>query len=558
MEKRPSIKEEHVAKQDAERQFDARMSAYLRDLRQQSLSRRGFLKAASGTAAAAAMAGAIPYIAPGVSVLAQDETTVTFGLEADLRGVEPALGYDFTANPVICNITEGLMALDKDSNIYPLLAETFENPDGQTFIYNLRPGIKFHDGSDLTVADVIASIERVRSPAIASPMEWMFDQVESITETGPMQVTIKLSVPSASFQYVMATTAGHVMPKALIDSTPDLPTQEPIGTGPYKFVKWEAGSQVELVKNDAYWQPGKPYFQTAIFKIVPDGTTRVAGLRTGDLTMIRDVPPDQLSIVKEMPDITFQEVVGFSSNQIFMVNNKPPFDDIKVREAVSKAINYDEIMTNLVGDTGVRSISTTVPPHMEGSAEPELTPVPYDVEAAKAALAASSQPNGFTTTLTVDAESSQRTAEAQAVQQMLAAIGITVEINEIPGPDRITALQTGEYEGMIFHEWGSDFPDANGMLLPLFHSRSVPPQNNGSYYSNPEVDALLDAADQDVTEARIQTLIDAQKLIAADMPIIWLDHFKWFLPMKAGLEGYSIGPLFYWDSFLRDLKPVGA
>lgn len=546
-----------MTKQDAGKAFDARMRAYMQDLRTQAMSRRGFMKAAVGTAGAAALiAGAIPYIAPGVSVLAQDETTITFGLESDLRGVEPALGYDFTANPVICNITEGLMALNKDGTIYPLLAESFENPDGQTFVYNLRPGVKFHDGSDMTVADVIASIERVRSPAIASPMEWMFDQVESITETGPMQVTIKLSVPSASFTYVMATTAGHVMPKSLIDSTPDLPTQEPIGTGPYKFVKWEAGSQVELVKNDAYWQPGKPYFQTAIFKIVPDGTTRVAGLKSGDLTMIRDVPPDQLQIVKDLPDITFQEVVGYSSNQIFMVNNKPPFDDIKVREAVSKAINYDEIMTNLVGDTGVRSIMTTVPPAMEGSAESELTPMPYDVEAAKAALAASSQPNGFTTTLTVDAESGQRVAEAQAVQEMLAAIGIEVEINRIPQPDRITALQTGEYEGMIFHEWGADFPDANGMLLPLFHSRSIPPQNNGSYYSNPEVDALLDAADQDVTEARYQKIIDAQKLIAADMPIIWLDHFKWFLPMKAGLAGYSIGPLFYWDSFLRDLAPV--
>jgi peptide/nickel transport system substrate-binding protein len=386
----------------------------------------------------------------------------------------------------------------------------------------------------------------------------MFSQVESVTETGPMQVTIKLTVPSASFTYVMATTAGHVMPKALIDSTPDLPTVEPIGTGPYKFVSWEAGSQVELVKNDAYWQPGKPYFQTAIFKIVPDGTTRVAGLSTGDLTMIRDIPPDQLQIVKDLPDITFQEVVGFSSNQIFMVNNKPPFDDVKVREAVSKAINYDEIMTNLVGDTGVRSISSTVPSGMKGSAEHELTPMPYDVEAAKAALAASTQPNGFKTTLTVDAESSQRVAEAQAVQQMLAEIGVEVEINRIPQPDRITALQTGEYEGMIFHEWGADFPDSNGMLLPLFHSRNVPPQNNGSYYNNPEVDALLDAADADVSEARYQSIIDAQKLIAADMPIIWLDHFKWFLPIKKGLGGYSIGPLFYWDSFLRDLAPTTA
>jgi peptide/nickel transport system substrate-binding protein len=549
-----------VAEFDSGRDFDLRMRAYVQGLRQQAFSRRGLIKMAAGAAGATAMAGTLPYLMPGVSVLAQDETTVTMGLESDLRGVEPALGYDFTANPVICNISEGLMALDKESKIYPLLAETFENPDAQTFIYTLRAGLKFHDGTDVTVEDAIASIERVRSGSIASPMAWMFDNVDTIEKTGDLQLTIKLKVPSASFTFVMATTAGHVIPKALIDANLDQPILEPIGTGPYKFVKWEAGSQVELEKNEAYWQEGKPYFQKAIFKIVPDGTTRVAGLKSGDLTMIRDIPPDQVEIVMALPNITWQEVVGFSSNQIFMVNNKPPFDDIKVREAVSKVINYDEIMTNLVGITGVRSVSSTVPSGMPGSAESELSYIPYDVEGAKAALAASSQPNGFKTKLTVDAESSQRNAEAVAVQEMLAAIGVEVEINKIPQPDRITLLQQGEadesYEGMIFHEWGADFPDANGMLLPLFHSRSVPPQNNGSYYSNPEVDALLDAADADVTEARNETLIQAQKLIAADMPIIWFDHFKWFLPIDKRYGGYSIGPLFYWDSFLRDLAPV--
>jgi peptide/nickel transport system substrate-binding protein len=552
-----------VTNNDAGRQFDQRVSGYMRMLREQAFSRRGLLKGTAGTvAAAAAMTGTLPYIMPGVSVLAQDDTTVTLGLEADLRGVEPAVGYDFTANPVICNITEGPMMFDIEGNLLPLLAETFDNPDAQTFIYNLRAGVKFHDGSDLTVADALASIERVRSEAIASPMAWMYDQVQSIEQTGDMQFTIKLSVPSAQFKYIMATCAGHFMPKALIDSTPDVYTQEPIGTGPYKFVKWEAGSQVELTKNENYWQQGKPYFQTAIFKIVTDGTTRVSGLSTGDLDIVREILPDQVSVVKSMEDITFQEVVGYTSNQIFMINNKPPFDDIKVREAVSKAINYDEIMTNLVAETGVRSVSSTVPPAMPGSAESELTPMPYDVEAAKAALAASSQPNGFKTKLTVDAEDAKRNAEAQAIQQMLGEIGVEVEINKIPQPDRITLLQQGEddesYEGMIFHEWGADFPDANGMLTPLFHTRSFPPQNNGAYYSNPEVDALLDAADQDVTEARLQNLIDAQKKIAADMPVIWLDHFKWFLATKKGLTGYSIGPLFYWDSWLRDLKPEGA
>ena len=136
-------------------------------------------------AAATAMASVAPFVAPGVQVVAQDSDTVTMGLESDLRGVEPALGYDFTANPVICNITEGLMALDADSKIYPLLAETFENPDAKTFIYTLRANVPFHDGTIMTVDDVIASIGRVRAPAIASPMAWMFDPVDTIENMSP-------------------------------------------------------------------------------------------------------------------------------------------------------------------------------------------------------------------------------------------------------------------------------------------------------------------------------------------------------------------------------------
>ncbi|MGI8477856.1 MAG: ABC transporter substrate-binding protein [Thermomicrobiales bacterium] len=140
---------------------------------------------------------------------------------------------------------------------------------------------------------------------------------------------------------------------------------------------------------------------------------------------------------------------------------------------------------------------------------------------------------------------------------MLKAINIDAEIKKVPQAERITAFQSGEYEGMAFHEWGADFPDANGMLLPLFGSRSFPPQNNQSKYSNPAVDKLLDGAEAEAdAEKRTAILIEAQKLIAADMPLIWLDHPKWFLAMDKNLSGYVISPLFYWDSFFRDLVPA--
>jgi peptide/nickel transport system substrate-binding protein len=537
------------------RNYDRTMYSFFNAMQQQSLSRRGLLKAGAGIAGASAMMAAMPSILPGIGVLAQDGETLTFGLESDPRGVEPALGYDFTANVVICNITEGPVMVDASGALQTLLAESFEQPDQLTYIYNLRPGVKFHDGSELTAADMIASIERVRNPSIASPMAWMFDPTESIEATGDMQVTIKLAEPSGTFQYVLSTTAGHIMPKSLIDSTLDTPTQSPIGTGPYKFESWEAGSEITLQKHDEYWQEGKPYFQTAVFKIITDPTTRSAGLSTGELQMVRDIPPDQLEVVQGIENVELLEVVGYTAEMVVMRNDQEPFNDPKVREAVSKAIDVPSILTNLYLGAAVQSNSTTVPPTMPGTAADQLTPVAYDVDAAKAAMAESTVPDGFDTKLLVDSENTLRVAEAQAIQQMLLEIGINVEIEQVPQADRITAYQTGEYEGMGFHEWGADFPDANGMLLPLFLSTNVPPQNNQSYYSNPDVDVLLNGAEAEAdAETRTQMLIDAQKLIAADMPIIWLDHNKWFMAKDTSLTGYTMHPLFYWDAFLRDLK----
>ncbi len=539
---------------DSDQTFDQRMNRFLSEMQERAFNRRRFIGMAAGSAAAAMAA---PMLFPGVSVLAQDATTVTFGLESDIRGVEPALSYDFTANPVVCNITEGLMMIDAKGAVQPLLAEKYDHPDALTYIYTLRTDVKFHDGTPITVDDVLASIARVQSKSIASPMGWMYEPTASITKTADNQITIKLKTASGTFQYVVATTAGHVMPKKLIDSSPDQPIVEPIGTGPYKFVKWDAGSEITLVKNTTYWQPGKPFFENAVFKIVPDATARVTGLKTGELTAFREVPPDQLATVTALPGVTVQNVIGYTIDMIAFVNDKAPFNDPKIREAVSKAIDYGTIMTNLVQATGVQAKSSTVPSTMPHSAEDTLTAVVYDVAGAKAAMAASTQPTGFKTTLTVDSESSLRVAEAQAIQQMLAVIGVDAQINKIPQADRITLLQSGNYEGMIFHEWGADFPDANAMLLPLFSTRNFPPQNNQSKYSNPAVDKLLDAADAEPDDAkRGQMLVDAQKLIAADMPIIWLDHPKWFLAMKSNLTGLTINPLFYWDCWLRNLKPV--
>jgi peptide/nickel transport system substrate-binding protein len=553
---------------DPGRAFDAKMTHYFSEMRHRMTSRRGLLKMAAGSAGAAGLAAALgsqnavarPQIVPGLFVLAQDATTVTLGLEGDVRGLEPALSYDFTANPVVCNISEPLMMFTPEGELEPLLADSFEQPDELTYVYTLRDGIVFSDGTPVTIDDVVASIARVRDPEVAGPLAWMYDVPEATVErTDDKTITITLATPSALFRYVVATTAGHVIPAAAIEEFGLDLLRNPIGTGPYMLENWAAGSEIVLVKNPNYWQEGKPYFERFVYKIVEEGTTRVTGLKTGELSMIASVPPDQIEAVMGFENVNFQEVVGYTINKGEFRNDKPPFDDVNIRKAVCHAVPLQDIMENIVGITGIQSRNTTVPPNMPGSASEELEPVPYDVEVAKELMAASSMPDGFATQLHVIAPNDVWVPQAIAIQEALQEINIDVEVMQYAYADFITLSQGGEYEGILMTTWGSDFPDAAGNLIPNFLSTNFPPQNNTAFYSNPEVDRLLNESESELDqEARFELLKEAQRLISEDQPYIFLEHFKWFLPMSTSLTGYTLAPLWYWDSFGRDLVPAEA
>jgi peptide/nickel transport system substrate-binding protein len=404
----------------------------------------------------------------------------------------------------------------------------------------------------------VASIARVRDPEVAGPLAWMYDVPgATVKKTDDKTITITLATPSALFRYVTATTAGHVIPAAAIEERgPDL-LRNPIGTGPYTFVSWDAGSEIVLQKNPTYWQEGKPHFDKFVYKIITEGTTRVTGLKTGELSMITQVPPDQLEAVMAFENINFQEVVGYTINRVDLRNDKPPFDDVNIRKAVSYAIDLKAIMENIVGAYGVQSKNTAVPPNMPGSASDELESIPYDLDKAKELMAASSMPDGFSTQIHVIAPNDVWVPQAIAIQEALKEINIDVEIVQYTYADFITMLQAGEYDGGVIVQWGSDFPDAAGNLIPLYLSTNVPPQNNSSFYSNPDVDKILNDSEKELDQdKRIEMLKQAQRMISEDQPAIFLEHFKWFLPMSSTLAGYTLAPLWYWDSFGRDLVPA--
>ncbi len=505
-------------------------------------------------------------------VLSQGELVV--GLQGDIVAVDPAFAYDFTANPVVCEITEGLLKFKDGETLEPNLAESWENPDPLTYIYNIRQDVTFQDGTPMTIDDVIFSMERIRNPDTASYVGWMYANVDTIEQTGDWQITVKLTQPDALWQYVPATTAGHVISKAHAEANADTigkPETGVLGTGPFKFVSWSTGSEIVLEKYDGYWDKanGGPYLDSVVFKILPEATTRVAGLQTGEVHALLGTdatPSDQLPIVQGMDNVTIDFQDSYLSYFLAFNTQLPPFDNVKVRQALNYAMDKVLLTQNLYSAPEAVSVAKAVDvmPRLWTfeqekwqTAYDTLPDYAFDMEKAKQLLEESGvadQLNGMT--ITTD-ENPLTLGMALALQAAAAELGYQMEINKVTYQEIISLIFGGARDYDIASAaWGSDFPDPAGNLLPVFHSRYVGDGgSNMGNYKNDEVDKLLDEANALTDNAeRTDLMLQAQSIIAEDSPWIVVLHPKQTFVLSNDFEGYTITPLWYWDAFAKNIK----
>ena len=222
---------------------------------------------------------------------------ITAAIEGEPTSVDPAFDYDFVSGLATSSITEPLLIFCKqDTSLCPNLAESWTvSPDGLTYTLKIRQGVKFHDGTPMTVDDVVYSLNRIRDTKLGSYVGWMVTKVAS-EGTDASTVVITLSQPDALFEYALASTAAHVVSKAFVEKNGDKygkPEVGSIGTGPFKFAEWKSRRLPALVRNNDYWNKanGGPYLRRDHIKILPEPTTRVAGLQTGEIDyVISNVP----------------------------------------------------------------------------------------------------------------------------------------------------------------------------------------------------------------------------------------------------------------------------
>lgn len=493
--------------------------------------------------------------------------TITIGLAQDIVAVDPAFAYDFSTGPVVNQITEGLLKFNEKGELEPNIAKDWENPDDLTYIYHLRDDVKFSDGTPMTIDDVIFSMERIKDPKTASYVGWMYDNVDKIEKTDEWTVKVTLSKPDALFKYAPATTAGHVISKAYFEENKEnfgKPDGGLVGTGPFKYVSWQTGSEIVLEKNENYWnKDGGPYVDKAVYKVIPEGTTRITGLKTGQLNIAVELPLDLIGKIEEMDNVRLDTSDSYLIDGIEFNTQREPFNDPKVRQAMNYALDKEKIIKQIIKDAGIPAEGSTVPPVMWTFAQDkweqaykELPNYSYDIEKAEKLMAESSVPEGFTAKISTDGDTLRMNA-ALALQAAVKPLGIDLEIEKLTGEELMSRTFGGarDYD-IAIQNWGSDFPDPSGNLHPLFHSDNTGDGGaNYANYKNAEVDKLL-AEQNKLTddEKRADLMIQAQKIIAEDSPWITLSHQKQMMAMTNDVEGYHVTPLWYWDGFLKDIK----
>lgn len=382
---------------------------------------------------------------------------------------------------VSLNIQDRLFDPQEDGSVAPGLAERWEFVDDTTLRVTLKDGLVFHNGEPVNAEAVKYSFERLVDPDLKSPHAGRMEQIDSVSVVDPLTVEFKTKKPFAPILHLMSYYLPIVPPKATAAAGPDEFNRNPVGAGPYMVESWERGGDIVLKAFDGYWG-GKPPFEKVVFKTIPEESARVAALLTGEADIVEGVSVRSQKNISESGKGTLTDSMGVMP-YVGLNTYEPPFDDVRVRQALNYGVNRGLIKAALFNDRGMLA-EGAISPRTFG-ADTSLEPYPHDPEKAKALLAEAGYPDGFTTTLSYPTNMTQIQEQAQAIASDLAKIGVKAELQPLDRAVMWEKYKNREHDMYIY--WWDDNPEPDRYMYSLFHSNS-----RDYYYKNAETDALLD------------------------------------------------------------------
>jgi peptide/nickel transport system substrate-binding protein len=472
-----------------------------------------------------------------LSILPVEAQELRIGVSLETNSLDPMFSTTSPNAMLARHFFDELVLQDERQRLKPGLALSWQPIGTTVWEFRLRPGVKFHDGSAFTAEDVAFSIRRAPTVSAAAGFAVYTRAITEVEIVDPLTVRIHSAAPYPLAPYdlsvvpIISHKVGDTITTADFNSGKAV-----IGTGPFRFVRWIPGDRIEMARNDEYWGP-KPTWARVISTPIPNDTARVAALLAHDVDLIDVVPPSGLADLRARPEIRLAQIAinrveflhmdSYSERPPFVTGldgrplEKNPFKDLRVRKAISKAIDRSALVNGINEGMGVPA-SQLLPDGVFGTS-PALKPEPYDPEGARRLLAEAGYPDGFALTLYAPNGRFVNDAKiAVAVGQMLSRIGIIAKVE--PLPVSIFKTRVAKYDfGIYIDGWWADTGEASGSLRPIV--ATVNPATgwgvvNRGRYSNPALDAVIERAMATIDdETRDGLLRQASELAMKDVAV---------------------------------------
>ncbi|MCF6463825.1 ABC transporter substrate-binding protein [Clostridium sp. Cult1] len=476
-----------------------------------------------------------------------DESTgakdkLVIATSSDAITMDPVQNNDAFSGNIMAQVYDGLVKIDMEGNITESLAEKYEiSEDGLTYTFKLKEGIKFQNGEELKASDAVFTFKRaIEAPAVAH----IFGDIDPDSLEALDDYTFQFSLKEANAGIVAALChpAAFIVNEKAVTEAGDDYSRNPIGTGPFILESWSKSNKMVLNRFEDYHGEA-PVYNTLEVRVIPEATNRVIELETGGVDIAYDISPNDVSRVEENSDLQLFRTPDYGTLYMGMNTEKSPLNDIKVRQAITKAIDVESIVKAIWRGVG-KPASAPYTSTIKYSIADENEPNKKDIEGAKQLLKEAGYENGLSLTITTN-DRQERIDAATIMKEDLKEIGIDITVEVLEWSAFIEKIENGQHD-LFMISWLSDSPDPDMVLYPCFHSSMAGPGGNYAFLNDAEVDELIIKGRRTLDgPEREQIYKDLQEKIMDLAPAVFLYNSEIVIGARNNIDNIELTPFGY-------------
>jgi ABC-type transport system substrate-binding protein len=482
-------------------------------------------------------------------------------LNSNPTTLDPALITDVQGGGIAAKLFNGLVRFNENLDIIADIARSWRLSEDQlTYTFRLRHDARFSNGRKITARDFRYSFERVLTPKTKAPLTWVLDKIDGANDfiagrsavisgihvVDDYTLVLKLEKPFGPFLSLLAMTTAYVVPREEVERLGQDFGTHPIGSGPYVLSEWKHGQYLMLAAREDYFE-GKPKLNGIYYRVIPEDLTAVMEFETGHLDVLL-IPSSEYRRYTTDPawrDLVFGRP-GLNSYYLGLNCTRPPFNDVRVRQAVNMAIDRQHILNTVFEKRGVLAVGP-IPPGLwkANTLTRAVAKYSYNPEKAKALIReAGAEGATINIYITLDAEVLDI---IEVIQNYLTKVGLKVNITQLDWSAFKDAINEGKPDA-FWMSWWADYPDPENFLFPLFHSASEGPGGNRTRCSDPELDRLIETAQRTMNERqRYRLYRDAEDRIIKNAPWVFMWHKADYFVIQPWVKDFKIYPIYSID-----------